>query len=62
MTENTSQTANVRVVRPLADGECAAAGCKKLAEKAYAFFDKLKKTCQSRSSFFILGGSQEYKR
>jgi len=26
---------------PPADGECAAAGCKKLAEKAKAFFDKL---------------------
>jgi len=27
---------------PLADSECAAAHCKKLSEKANAFFDKLK--------------------
>ena len=27
---------------PLADSECAAAPCKKLSEKANAFFDKLK--------------------
>jgi len=32
--ENTAQAANVRA------SECAAAACKRLAEKAAAFFDK----------------------
>ena len=36
---------------PLADSECAAAPCKKLSEKANAFFDKLRKGFLSREPF-----------
>ena len=39
--ENTSRPANVRIVRPLADGECAAAGRSLFVGKVFDFVDDL---------------------
>ena len=45
----------------MADDECAAAGCKKLAEKAHAFFDKLS-TCFGRCCFVLKETPTFYKK
>ena len=47
---------------PLADSECAAAPCKKLAEKANAFFDKLKGRMRSIRPFSLSKNFVEFRR